>query len=138
MILIDTQILIWATTDIPPKASREVRATSIFRDRYEQDFAVSATSVWEVAMTQKTVKRRLDLGGSLRSWYAGLGGIPGLTFLPVTPEIALRSRTAMPVGMHDDPGDRFILATALTHGLPLLTTDEKLIRLAPSAVMGFG
>ena len=28
--------------------------------------------------------------------------------------------------MHGDPGDRFIVATALTHGATLMTADEKI------------
>ncbi len=36
---------------------------------------------------------------------------------------------------HNDPADRFILATALTHSLRLLTTDEKLLSYPRSQVI---
>jgi PIN domain nuclease of toxin-antitoxin system len=29
--------------------------------------------------------------------------------------------------LHDDPADRFIVATALTHGATLMTADERLL-----------
>lgn len=34
--------------------------------------------------------------------------------------------TAARLGMHGDPGDRFIVATALTHGATLMTADAKI------------
>ena len=34
--------------------------------------------------------------------------------------------TAARLGMHGDPGDRFIVATALTHGATLMTADERI------------
>lgn len=43
---------------------------------------------------------------------------------PLTREVALRSRELeLP---HNDPADRFLAATALTHGLTLVTVDEHL------------
>ncbi|MGF1633890.1 MAG: PIN domain-containing protein [Phycisphaerae bacterium] len=58
-----------------------------------------------------------------------------LTFLPLTAEIAIRSRTMLRDFDHNDPADRFILATALTHSLRLLTTDEKLLSYPRSQVI---
>ena len=34
--------------------------------------------------------------------------------------------TAARLGMHGDPGDRFIVATALTHGATLMTAKDKI------------
>ena len=55
---------------------------------------------------------------------------------PLTHEVALRSRSVrLP---HDDPADRFIAATAMVHGLTLVTADRTLlgcpdIRVLPGA-----
>jgi PIN domain nuclease of toxin-antitoxin system len=43
--------------------------------------------------------------------------------VPIDGVIAM---TAARLGMHGDPGDRFIVATALTHGATLMTADEKI------------
>jgi len=48
--------------------------------------------------------------------------------VPIDGRIAM---TAARLGMHGDPGDRFIVATALTHSATLMTADEK-IRAIPS------
>ena len=47
-----------------------------------------------------------------------------LQILPITPEIALLSRSGLFV--HGDPADRLIGATALQLGAPLITADAKL------------
>ena len=46
-----------------------------------------------------------------------------VTEVPIDGVIAM---TAARLGMHGDPGDRFIVATALTHGATLMTADEKI------------
>ena len=45
--------------------------------------------------------------------------------LPLTPQIAVAA-TAFPE--FRDPADRLIAATALTHGVPLVTKDERIQR----------
>ena len=47
-----------------------------------------------------------------------------LELLPITPEIALLSRSS--VFQHRDPADRLIGATALQLGAPLITADARL------------
>ena len=46
--------------------------------------------------------------------------------VPVTLDVALGSR-AIRIG-HEDPADRFIAATAMVHGLTLVTADRSLLR----------
>jgi len=45
---------------------------------------------------------------------------------PLTIDVALASRTVDVE--HQDPADRFIVATAKVHGLTLLTADARLLR----------
>jgi len=44
---------------------------------------------------------------------------------PVTHQVALRSRSVRL--RHNDPADRFIAATAMVHGLTLVTADRTLL-----------
>ncbi len=46
--------------------------------------------------------------------------------IPVTFDVAFGSRSIR-LG-HADPADRFIAATAMVHGLTLVTADESLLR----------
>ena len=48
---------------------------------------------------------------------------PNVAEVPIDGVIAM---TAARLGMHGDPGDRFIVATALTHGATLMTADAKI------------
>ena len=53
---------------------------------------------------------------------------PGrMELVPLTPAIAARSAELGP-GMHGDPADRLIAATALELSIPLVTRDQRLAR----------
>jgi PIN domain nuclease of toxin-antitoxin system len=51
---------------------------------------------------------------------------PGVLLLDLTPRIAVAS-TELPGSFHRDPADQIIVATARVHGLPLLTSDERIL-----------
>jgi PIN domain nuclease of toxin-antitoxin system len=46
--------------------------------------------------------------------------------LPLTGEIAIAA--AELEGLHADPADRFIAATAIAHNATLMTADDRLLR----------
>lgn len=66
-------------------------------------------------------KRRLDLGMPVAEWARAMQAIPRIEALPLTPEIAVQADN---LEMHADPADRFIVATALRHGAPLISKDR--------------
>jgi PIN domain nuclease of toxin-antitoxin system len=93
--------------------------------------SVSAICLWEVAMLVNL--GRLDLGESLRSWLDAAADPRTVRILPITPAIA-NEVARIPDGVHRDPADRLIIATARVHELPVLTRDQairrsKLVRL---------
>ena len=47
-------------------------------------------------------------------------------FLPLTPGPAFRSVELLDI--HNDPADRFIIATALENDLPVVTSDDKFVK----------
>ena len=52
---------------------------------------------------------------------------------PLTIDVAFTSRT---VDLeHQDPADRFIVATAKVHGLTLVTADRRLLRCGDNEVL---
>jgi PIN domain nuclease of toxin-antitoxin system len=68
----------------------------------------------------------LDLGLPFADWL-NLATQPTLVrVLPVDAEIA-RLANNLPGDFHEDPADRFIVATAIHHRLVLLTSDEKVL-----------
>ena len=49
----------------------------------------------------------------------------GAVELPLDGNVALRALEL--AGLHDDPADRFIVATALVHEATFITADERLL-----------
>ena len=69
---------------------------------------------------------RLQFRGTVESWVRrGLVALAAET-CELTREIALLAY-ALPGEVHRDPADRILLATAIHHGLTLVTADERLL-----------
>jgi PIN domain nuclease of toxin-antitoxin system len=85
--------------------------------------AVSAVSFWEIALL--IAKRRLR---SLDSAEIARRQIldTGVSELPLSGDIAIIAAELN--GLHGDPADRFIVATAITHDATLMTADDRLLR----------
>ena len=56
-------------------------------------------------------------------WYEAAIGDHGLTEIPLDGRTAIAA-TALPP-LHRDPADRILVATALAHGLTILTPDSR-------------
>lgn len=91
--------------------------------RHAQTLAVADISLWEAA---KLVELgRLQLSVPLAEFFRLAIG-PELAVLPVTPAIAERVTALEANGFHKDPADQLIVATALVHGLRLVTNDARI------------
>ena len=93
----------------------------IERALQEATLAACAISFWEVAVLHR--KRRMRLLQDIAAWRTQLLA-DGLVEIPVDGEIAIRAN--MLVGLHPDPADRIIVATALG-GHRLLTADRRIL-----------
>lgn len=118
MIVLDTHAWIWFAAH-DPKLSR--RAAKACRDA--QALLVPAIAAWEVAMLVS--KGRLGLDRDVDLWIRQALALPRVRLEPLTPAIAVRA-TRLPGALPADPADRLIVATALEHGIPLVTRDERL------------
>ncbi|WP_373046693.1 type II toxin-antitoxin system VapC family toxin [Vulgatibacter sp.] len=119
MILLDTHALFWWAVE-PEKLSPQ--AASVCEQMEREGGFASAISIWELGVKARSGK--LLLGTSLENFVRRLevGGVVQL--LPVDTSIWLR--TAMLEWDHRDPADRVIVATAMEHGIPLLSKDTAL------------
>lgn len=120
MILLDTHALVWLVDDNPrlgPTARAAIAAA------WQGDgVATSAISFWECAML--CVAGRLELPAPTAVWRIDLLA-RGLLELPVDGATGIRAAELQ--GLHKDPADRLILATAAVHGATLVTADERLL-----------
>jgi PIN domain nuclease of toxin-antitoxin system len=109
VILLDTHVLIWVTEG----SSRLGRRA---RRRIEQAFhdgqvATSAFSFWEIGTLMLAGRLR---GSRTPDEFRAAVVRAGVVEIPVDGEIAISSTRL--AGMHGDPADRLIVATALARG----------------------
>jgi PIN domain nuclease of toxin-antitoxin system len=120
VILLDTHVAIWlANEDAALGAgSRDL----ILAAREQSELAISAISFWEVALLFARGRVELrEAPSRLRTNLLETGVV----------ELSLSGDTAVLAveltGLHSDPADRFIVATAITHSATLLTADHKIL-----------
>ena len=82
---------------------------------------VSAISGFEI--TLKAGQGKLGLSRPVEEWFQRLVEHHGLTVLPLGLEVCIAAARLPPV--HDDPFDRFIIATARLNELTVVTADER-------------
>lgn len=126
MIVLDTHAWVWWASD-PGRLSGPAAAAIDAADV----IGVSAISAWEVALLVERGRIRLDRAPAL--WIReALQRDPRLVELPLTAGIATRSVALGADGMHADPADRFIVATARAHDAILVTRDEAIRAFDPA------
>jgi len=82
---------------------------------------VSAISGFEIAI--KAAKGKLKLPGPPQEWFEKVVEHHGLAVHPLDLNVCIAAAQLPPI--HNDPCDRFIIATAKLHDLTVVTTDER-------------
>jgi PIN domain nuclease of toxin-antitoxin system len=121
VILLDTHVALWSTVDsdaVGKRCRRIIRQALV-----ENQLAISAVSFWEIALL--IAKGRLRWPQSA-SEARRIMLNEGATELPLTGEIAILAGEIE--GLHGDPADRFIVATAIAHDTILVTADDRLLQ----------
>lgn len=119
MLVLDTHAAVWWAGE-PRRLGRAAQA----RLANEERLGIPAIVFWEIALLVR--KGRLDLGMPASVWTRAIQAIPRVEALPLTAEIAVQ---ADELEMHADPADRFIVATALRYGVPLVSKDRLMRKL---------
>ena len=121
--VLDTHVWIWMLEGV--KSELSIATVSKIEDAGGRaELAISAISVWELAMLE--AKGRITLSRSIDEWIRAALTAPGLRLVDLTPEIALES-TRLPGTPHGDPSDRMIIATARVLGGTLVTCDDQIL-----------
>lgn len=128
MILLDTCAAIWAVS-ADASLARQPRA-AIAAAAAEKHLYLSAISAWEIATLVR--RGRLSLTISSKAFIDRIFGEPGVVECPVDRNIA---SAAGELGNEfpGDPADRLIVATAIVHGLRLMTRDRRILTYAKRA-----
>lgn len=120
LIVADTHVLVWLTSGDSRLGRRAQRLLDVSIS--EDSLAVSAITFWEVALL--VARGRLDISSSVAAWRNEVLNL-GVIEVPVDGGIAVLSVGL--TGLHPDPGDRIVVATAMQTGAALMTADERLL-----------
>lgn len=119
-ILLDTQVIVWLAEASPRLGSRS--KTMIDTALRAGGILVSAFSFWEIAMALS--RGRLISADDADTWRREALK-SGIEEIPVTGEIGILSVRLS--GLHQDPADRIIAATAIREQACLVTSDRHLL-----------
>jgi PIN domain nuclease of toxin-antitoxin system len=120
LIVVDTHVLLWLAAG-EPRLGPRARGT-LDRALSDDELAVSAITFWEVAML--IAASRVDVGSGGAAWRSEMLDL-GVHEIPLDGEIAVAAVEL--AGLHGDPADRIIAATAAIQGAVLMTADERLL-----------
>lgn len=115
-LLLDTHVAHWWSAE-PKRVSAPAREALEEAD----ELVLAAISWYELAWLAR--HERIAVTVPIRSWLDGLAS--QLRTLGVTPAIA-ETAVGLPPAFPGDPADRLIYATAIEHGLVLVTKDRAI------------
>tara|TARA_E500000178_G_C16811898_1_gene657326 strand:- start:104 stop:490 length:387 start_codon:yes stop_codon:yes gene_type:complete len=118
MVLLDTHAVLWFY-DNPSRLSKK----SLNAIKTSSVLAISTISAWEISMLVQ--KGRLSLKYDVNQWMSYVSETPLVQWIDISSTIAIKSST-LPGKFHQDPADRFIVATALLYGIPIITKDKSI------------
>lgn len=118
MVVADTHALVWwaSTPDRLSGAARDVLN--------EHPIALPVISCMEIAALAR--RKRITLAMPVDQWLDAILALPNVTLMQLTREIAVLAAN-LPDDIVRDPTDRLITATAIYHGVSLVTADRKII-----------
>lgn len=117
--LLDTHIWLWSLLD-PERLSQNVSHALRSSDN---EIWLSPISVWEALMLVE--RGRILVEGDPTQWVEAMIRALPRREARLTHQIAVESRRVSL--SHQDPADRFLVATALAYDLTLVTADERLL-----------
>ena len=116
-LLLDTCALIWLAED-----GGELSGEAISSINDSHFVYTSAISAWEISLLCS--KKQLKFSMPPEEWFNKFTISQNIQPIDISPSIAFLSNN-LP-WYHKDPADRFIISTAITHNLTIVSTDIKL------------
>ena len=114
--ILDTCALLWLVS-----GSKKLSRSALNEINRAAAVYVSAISGLEIAI--KASKGKLKLPYPPQEWFENVIEHHGLAVLPLDLNVCIAAAQLPPI--HNDPCDRFIIASAKLHDLTLVATDEQ-------------
>jgi PIN domain nuclease of toxin-antitoxin system len=121
-LLLDTHVWLWSHA-APERLTKRVAAALT---KEGNELWLSPISIWEFLLLAQHGRVQVQEGLDPRSWVEVALSRAPLRDAALTREVAIRSRFVRVE--HEDPADRFLVATAQVYELTLVTADERLLR----------
>jgi PIN domain nuclease of toxin-antitoxin system len=126
-LLLDTHIWVWSQLE-PDRIAPKVR---VALEDPEAELWLSPISVWELLLLIE--RGRVTVLGDPGIWVRDALRASPLREAPITHAVAMESRRVrLP---HQDPADRFLVATARLLDLALVTADTWLLAARPCSLL---
>jgi PIN domain nuclease of toxin-antitoxin system len=116
MMLLDTCAVLWLAHDQSKLSTDTLRKIESSPVIY-----LSAISGFEIGLKYRAGKLTLPMPPA--DWLKGVVEHHNLSILDLDLEICVKATELPPI--HRDPCDRFIIATALAKGIPVVTGDKR-------------
>ncbi len=123
MILLDTVALVRLIT---AQKFRDAAKAQVAEAERDEQLFVSAISAWELCLLEQTGHSAALIDHDGAAFFRDALGSGSLQNLPVDADIAIESRR-LPGTFHQDPADRFVVATARLRGLTIVTSDRSIL-----------
>ena len=120
--LLDTHVLLWWFEQ--PKRLSAAQARVLRKASDVSSLGVSDVTLWEVALLLERDRIRLAL--PLDEWLARATAAPLVERCGMSPAIA-RAMVELRTTRSWDPADRVLVATARVLGVPLVTSDARIV-----------
>lgn len=125
-LLLDTCAILWlaGSAAMRPEAIEAIRAAQTRSAVY-----VSPVSAWELGnQTRQRGDRppRFLPADGLEKWFHTFMDRPGVRPAVFDADVAIAAAT-LPPGLHEDPGDRLLVATARQFGFSIVTRGRKIL-----------
>jgi PIN domain nuclease of toxin-antitoxin system len=117
--ILDTCALLWLAS-----GHKKLSRAALKQINQAPRLYVSAISGFEVAI--KAARGKLKLPLPAQEWFNQVADHHGIAILPLELDTCIAAAQLPPI--HDDPCDRFIIATAKLNGLAVVTADERFER----------
>lgn len=121
-VLLDTHAWVWWMEG----DNRLGRKTLVALDRLPENErpVISDVSIWEIATLLGLGRWTCQIPFEI--WLQKATHARTVTVVPITTPVGIELRR-LPHGLHKDPADRIIIATARVLKLPLLTRDRRIL-----------
>ncbi len=121
--LLDTHVVVWWFEKKPKRLSAAQRRV-LANASDDKPVGVSDVTLWEIALLVEA--ERLELALPLDEWLARATAAPLVERIGMTPRIA-REMVDLSATRGWDPADRILVASARVLGIPLVTSDDRIV-----------